>query len=459
MVQDRLLQITTFIILGILFQGCTKQVVDAYAYDFGAIGDGLSDDTYAIQRAINVATANVYLDSKVYLLGSELKLKSGISLVGNGATLKLKKGVKATVIKIVNCRDVKIVDLTIEGQKKDPITKSTTGRDRNLVNCMNSSDITIGNVIFRDHNYTACRFSDVANLVVRNSTFSNIGSRTSRKEFPFYSYDGIFIGGYSVSRNITIENCKFNNIGFSAEESEVPNDGDGIQIQSAIQGSVTDVVIKGNIFSKCSARAIKLQTGDRVAIDNNEFRDGSKGVGMTMVHDLNDIEITSNKFENISYVLSTNHKKIASDILIKGNDVQDCRFFFRGSGGSILAHSTIESNKVSNIGYCFIDAILQNLLIENNTIVGYAMANDKSYHMALLIAGDSKNLQIIDNEIEATKETRTAIYLQSKIRNAKIEGNEFRVLEGANTDRIIVDHSQTVKTSSSNKVKLIDRQE
>jgi len=57
--------------------------------DFGAVGNGTTDDTTAIQNAINAANTNgggsVYFEAKDYLITNAISLYSGISLIGFGA--------------------------------------------------------------------------------------------------------------------------------------------------------------------------------------------------------------------------------------------------------------------------------------------------------------------------------------------------------------------------------------
>jgi len=57
--------------------------------DFGAVGNGTTDDTTAIQAAINAANTagggSVYFEAKDYLISNAITLYSGISLIGFGA--------------------------------------------------------------------------------------------------------------------------------------------------------------------------------------------------------------------------------------------------------------------------------------------------------------------------------------------------------------------------------------
>jgi Ca2+-binding RTX toxin-like protein len=100
------------------------------AADFGATGDGRSDDTAALQKAINAAAAagggQVHLDAGTYMLsakaGSCLTLKSNVTLQGDGigtTTLKLADGTGAGVTSLIkagnNSHDVGASRLTLDG--------------------------------------------------------------------------------------------------------------------------------------------------------------------------------------------------------------------------------------------------------------------------------------------------------------------------------------------------------
>lgn len=69
--------------------------------DFGARGDGWTDDTHALQEAFSALRSGdqLHFDSgRVYLISKSLSLrgKGGYRVVGNGATIKMKNGVPAS---------------------------------------------------------------------------------------------------------------------------------------------------------------------------------------------------------------------------------------------------------------------------------------------------------------------------------------------------------------------------
>jgi hypothetical protein len=76
------------------------------AKDFGAIGDGVADDTAAIQAAIDVQKGPVFLPNGIYLVSSEIVIKDGTGIIGENPFWKRRTGYvytgdKNTVIKYV----------------------------------------------------------------------------------------------------------------------------------------------------------------------------------------------------------------------------------------------------------------------------------------------------------------------------------------------------------------------
>src|SRR6185503_17556250 len=73
---------------------------------YGAVGDGLADDTDAINRAILVASqaatennsATVFLPSGIYRTSAPIRLREGVTLLGQGATYKTAPTYIGTVI-------------------------------------------------------------------------------------------------------------------------------------------------------------------------------------------------------------------------------------------------------------------------------------------------------------------------------------------------------------------------
>lgn len=115
--------------------------------DFGAVGDGVTDDTTAIQAAIS-ANASVFFPDGTYLC-SRLDLVSGSRIVGTGigkSVIKLKPGANDDLIRGQNISGVEISGVTIDGNKSQnsfPSPNPFSGC--NCVQLINCDDIKIFN--------------------------------------------------------------------------------------------------------------------------------------------------------------------------------------------------------------------------------------------------------------------------------------------------------------------------
>lgn len=103
---------------------------------FGAEGDGVTDDTAAIQATLNAAKAagggRVYLPTGTYLVdGLSLADADYITIMGDGpgrTILRMIDGVaSAPVLKFIRCNHLTVTDLEIDGDKANQTSKYIRG--------------------------------------------------------------------------------------------------------------------------------------------------------------------------------------------------------------------------------------------------------------------------------------------------------------------------------------------
>lgn len=136
--------------------------------DFGAKGDGINDDTHAIQLAIDAAFkaggGEVYLLQGIFIIsgasadGGCLTLKSNVTLAGAGqnlTTLKLKDGSSGDIDGMVRTSSVHNTDgaalnrLTLDGNQANTdgtVNGFVTGADEG--SAAHAKDITVSQVTF-----------------------------------------------------------------------------------------------------------------------------------------------------------------------------------------------------------------------------------------------------------------------------------------------------------------------
>lgn len=133
-------------------QSKLRQIVNIK--DYGAVGDGVTDDTLAVQRAITNSTGGVFVPAGTYLI-TGVTLTTGKQLIGENretSILKLKTALSGTgMINATYADGIVVENLTIDGS-------SLPGTKNGLINFFgcNSARIENNNIINTDQFAIAC---------------------------------------------------------------------------------------------------------------------------------------------------------------------------------------------------------------------------------------------------------------------------------------------------------------
>lgn len=405
---------------------------------FGAKGDGVTEDTTYIQKAVNVSNVYfIYFDSKTYIV-TNIDLRSNLRLIGQNK--------HSTILKRIDGYNL---DEFPNYCRKNAIF-NTHHEDTNIV----YKNITISNMTL-DGNKDSMIFADLEALKTKSLT-SNID---------FFRVE-----------NILVENCRLIN-SFS----------DGISCTGC-----SDIVIRNNDFISCGVKqeidyaknslsistqiwddktqSMKEITSKNNIITENSFFD-SKDEAI-MFFGVKDLTITDNVIEkcgdkfiegdyrdriypDLKLIISNNVMKSAkkyaiglsegienSQITITGNtisDVENVQFFTlngRGSTDVVISNNIFETNENTSLG-------TENLftIIGNNVTISNNILKDYSKGAGTIFSIIGKNISVTDNIINS-KETNILSVRGTEVINNVIDNlnvsNNIINLDNSRDKKIIV---------------------
>ena len=113
--------------------------------DYGAVGDGTTDDSVAIQAAMDSGISNVYLPSGTYRIDSTLTLPDDVNLRGDGIDITTLDGSQATSSSLTGGVHIKTTDETLTALPD--LSVDVTKMDTTLT-FASAPTVSVGDVIF-----------------------------------------------------------------------------------------------------------------------------------------------------------------------------------------------------------------------------------------------------------------------------------------------------------------------
>lgn len=335
--------------------------------DFGAVGDGVADDTVAIQAALDSSANSVYFPSGTYLVknatntaaGDVLVLPSNITLFGDGASSVIKLGAHTTeghrVLRVANQTNVVIRDICVDGDKANQTAPAD--EQSHCVLILDSSNVS------------------VQNCVLKNA-----------------KGDGVYWGGNANpgSTNILIDGCSF--------------DGNVRQGISGVRGEYVRIV--NNDIANTTGNA----PGAGIDLESNNFGDT-----------LNEIVIANNNIRGNFWGVFVHELAPARQVTITGNTFSDNRttdIFCRGNGVVITGNTFYLNNKqVASPGTAIDVSVCNSVTITGNSIVGNYNVNERG---GIRIFPSCENIIVSNNTIKDTSSPAFQVVLTT------VAGNDVK---------------------------------
>jgi hypothetical protein len=287
--------------------------------DFGAVGDGITDDTEKLNLAFSSSYKNIYIPAGTYLISNSINIPSNKNIFGTGiqSAIKLKENIQIDMLVSSNCENIVFENFKLDGNKNSFADQSLKTTCTQIINCKN--------VLFN-------------NMYITGSLIEGM-----------YIYN---------SNDITLNNILAFENGFKQQ------DASGIHIDTCLNVNVSNIVSKENGFHGLILSSISGANINNVICENNGW-DGLRVQYTSNNNNFNNIQSTGN-FRGIYFTTDSNHNSCSNSNFNSnlGNGIN-----FNQSNNNFFANVSTCNN--SGVGICTVadtDSLtVVNLTNLNNT--------------------------------------------------------------------------------------------
>ena len=390
--------------------------------DYGAVGNGVADDTAAIQAALNaLSSGDTLLFSNNYKVTASLTItsKSRIRLTGKGRVFLSGAASSAYIFKLVGtCDEIEIDGLTLEGDNNSSYAQTAIGCD---------SGQTISNTRFHDLNISKINVG-----IAHNANLSGSWTKGFCYSNTFKDILGTVSGsGYGVlmakATQVTVTENIFDNCGrHSIYQGAGVNCGniiannliinhrstvgDGSFRAAAVISRSTDVTFTGNKFYNCKDCCLEIShvTSDaanctNILVEGNSFTNRGNAVHTILIgeqaiptsYSTSAVNIFNNTFDDDLAVTAALPPNI---YILNGTEItiENNRFIRRNVTSSLSACILYGDNT-----YLSGSSQLNHLVVRNNTATANATAGTAGFVTVCSTAAVGTNYYVVKDNYQS----------------------------------------------------------
>lgn len=346
--------------------------------DFGAKGDGSTNDSVAIQNAVNTAQ-NVYFPASTgaYIIGSTINVPSNTNIIiDNSVTVKAASGLTGDIFKVTSANNVNFNGGTIDGN-----SASAGANGINIVTSTNCSvqNCTIKNtqthcIYVQGTSSTYCQY-----ILIENN---NISYSITAPCFTFIYTNYLKLIGNTIHHSSSAGMTSGASNYITASNNQVySNHDDGL----AFGDSCSNLTITGNNSANNGAEGINVDGCNHATITGNTSYNNLLGItvwnrspgNVNAGYNIVDSNVVESCAQNILIadgqpgIVVTNNISRNSGNFATLPGTNSYGIYVSTGAGTIIANNLIANSLKSGIyAVSTIDVTIKNNLIENNAHYG-----------------------------------------------------------------------------------------